>query len=137
MSLRALPQTDRGRFLRFLAVGVLNAVVAYLAFAAMVRLGLHPQPALAAAFVIGILWNYQTHSGLVFGARGWRRMVPYAVAYLAVYGVNALSLWALLRLGAGPYLAQAILIPAMAALSYVLVSFALTGRAGVGGNPST
>lgn len=136
MSLLALPQTDRGRFLRFLAVGVLNTAVGYLAYAALVRLGLAPQPALAAAFVIGILWNYLTHSGLVFGTKGWRRIAPYALAYGVVYGVNALSLWALLSAGVGPYGAQAILVLPMAGLSYLLVSFALTGRAGVGGNPS-
>lgn len=116
------------RFLRFLGVGVLNTGFGYAAYALLLLAGLAPQPALASAFALGILWNYMTHARLVFGTSGLARLVPYAGAYGGIYLVNALALGQALKAGLSPYLAQAILVLPMAALSFVLISAVLTGH---------
>lgn len=116
------------QLLRFLAIGVVNTLFGYGVYALLVWIGLAPQLALSLAFAIGVLWNYLTHARLVFRVSGFRRVLPYAGVYGALYTVNALALWAALAAGLSPYIAQAILAVAMAGLSFFLVSAVLTGR---------
>ena len=80
------------RFLRFVAVGIVNTAFGYGVYAALVLLGLPPQPALALAFAVGVVWNYATHARFVFGTEGYRRLVPYAAVYLGLYLLNAVAL---------------------------------------------
>ena len=122
------PHSWSARFVRFLGVGVLNTAFGYAAYALLVLIGLSPQPALAVAFAMGIIWNYLTHARLVFHTRGLARIVPYAAAYGVIYAINAFSLAAALRAGLSPLVAQALLVLPMAALSFVLISLVLTGR---------
>ena len=116
------------RFIRFLGVGVLNTACGSAAYARLVLIGLSPQPALAIAFAMGILWNYLAHARLVFDTRGVSRIVPYAAAYGVIYAINALALAAALRTGLNAYVAQALLVLPMAALSFVMISLVLTGH---------
>ena len=85
-----------GQFVRFVIVGLVNTGVGLALYAGFVRiLGWAPQPALAASFVLGVLWNYFSHARFVFGAKGFGRLVPYALAYIVIYVLNA---WALRQL---------------------------------------
>lgn len=120
--------TTLARFIRFLAVGVVNTGFGYAVYAALIFLGLAPQPALALAFAIGILWNYMTHARLVFGTAGLRKILPYAGAYAAIYAINAVALGRALRAGLSPLLAQGLLVLPMACLSFILISAVLTGH---------
>ena len=117
-----------GRFLRFLAVGVVNTGFGYAVYAGLILLGMTPQPALALAFAMGILWNYMTHARLVFGTSGIAKLVPYAAAYAVIYTINALTLGQALKAGMSPLGAQALLVLPMAALSFFLISSVLTGH---------
>ena len=131
LPLRALPRAGSPgaeRVARFLVVGVLNTAFGYAVYAALVLLGTGAQIALAGQFALGILWNFVTHSRLVFGTRGLGRLPLYAAAYLAVWAMNALALAALMGAGLGPLVAQALLLPAVVALAYVLASAALGAR---------
>ncbi|MGB0660314.1 MAG: GtrA family protein [Mangrovicoccus sp.] len=116
------------RLLRFLVVGVLNTVFGYAVFALLLALGLPPQPALILAFASGVAWNYHTHARLVFAAGGQGRFAPYGLVYLALYGLNAVMLEALLWAEIGAALAQAIYLPIGAGLSYVAIGRVLTER---------
>ncbi len=115
-------------FLKFLVVGVVNTGFGYLLFALLLTAGLSPGPALALSYVGGVIWNYMTHARLVFGSRGLRRLPAYVLAYLVLYGINALGLQALLSTGLSPFVAQGILVLPAAMLAYVLVGRVLTGR---------
>ncbi len=119
---------DGVRFVRFIAVGVLNTVFGYAAYAALIGLGLQPQPALALAFALGVMWNYLTHARLVFDQKGYRRLLPYTGAYGAIYLINAVALQAALAAGLRPLAAQALLVLPMAALAFFLISLVLTGQ---------
>jgi len=124
-SLGARP--DLWRFVKFLGVGVLNTAFGFAAYALLLSFGLTAQPALAASYVLGVLWNYATHARLVFHARGLGRLPPYAAAYTLLYGLNALALAGLLRAGLPALGAQAALVLPMAMLAFVLISAVLTG----------
>jgi putative flippase GtrA len=128
MIARLTSDTTSGRFLRFLAVGVLNTAFGYAVYAVLVVTGLSPQPALAAAFALGVIWNYATHARLVFGTQGVRRLPAYVAAYVAIYAVNALALGGAIRAGVSPLVAQGVLAVLMAAISFVLISAVLTGH---------
>ena len=123
------------RFLRFLLVGLANTLVGYALYAGFVLIGLPPQASLALAFVLGVLWNYVATARFVFEVAGYRRLPAYAVCYLAVYGANAGALSLALDAGLHPLVAQALLTPVAAVLTFILVSFALTGRVGGGQEP--
>lgn len=120
--------TDFGRLLRFLAAGVVNLMVGYGIYAVLVLVGLHPQPALAIAFVLGVLWNYMVHARMVFGTSGKGRLPRYAAVYAALYVFNAWALGKALQVGIHPLVAQAGLSVVMACLSFFAISLALTGE---------
>ena len=121
---------DLMRLLRFLAIGVLNTAVGYAIYAVLVLVGLSPQPALALAFALGILWNYMTHARLVFteSARGLKRLPAYAACYALIYLLNAVALDRAIGAGLSPLVAQALLAPFAALLSFVMIGKVLTGR---------
>ena len=116
------------QFLRFIVIGVINTIFGFAVYALLVTVGLSAQPALAIAFVIGVVWNYFTHARFVFDNKGLSKMPIYALAYVVVYGFNAVSLDAAQGMGLGPLTAQAILAPVAAVLSFFLISRVLTGK---------
>lgn len=119
---------DWTRLLRFLVTGVVNTAFGYGVFALLVLVGLPPQPALALSFVAGVLWNYVIHARFVFGTEGYRKLPSYAAVYVALYLLNSACLAAALRAGVTPLKAQAVLTLIMAMISFVALSFVLTGR---------
>ncbi len=126
--MKALLTDPKWTFVRFLVIGIVNTAFGYLLFALLLYAGLRPQPALALAFGGGVAWNYLTHARLVFGTRGVSQLPPYVLAYLMIYGVNAGGLQALMAAGVAPIIAQAVLVPPMAVLAYILIGRVLTGR---------
>lgn len=116
-------RTETARtFGRFILVGLLNTAFGYAVYALLLWVGLPPQPALVISFAIGVAWNYFTTARLVFRATGFGKLPAYLAAYLTVYAANALALQFALSRGADPFVAQAILTPAAAILSFVLLS---------------
>lgn len=113
------------RMLRFLGAGVINTAFGYGVFGALVFSGAHPQVALMAQFLIGVLWNFWIHGRYVFGVRGYGRLPVYALSYVAVYVVNAALLRSLMAIGLNAYLAQALSLGPVVILSYFLISRAL------------
>ncbi len=116
------------RFVKFIIVGVLNTLFGYAVFAMLVILNVPPQPALALAFAIGVVWNYWTHARLVFGQKGLSRLPAYAASYLFIYGLNSGGLALTLRAGSSPLMAQAVLAPVAAVISFFVISKVLTGK---------
>ena len=110
------------KFGRFLVVGLINTIFGYSVYALLLWLGMSPQPALVVAFSIGVMWNYFTTARYVFGSTGFRKLPAYVAAYLSIYIANASALQALLTRGIDPFLAQAVLTPLVAVLSFCLLS---------------
>jgi len=123
-----VPGTNLQRFVRFLMVGGVNTAVGYLMYAGLILLSVAAQPALAIAFSLGVLWNFWTHGRFVFGKQKFPRLLIYAFCYVGIYLFNAAGLSLALRQGLSPLLAQAIMAPVVAVLSYFVISRVLTGR---------
>ena len=127
MTERLAKNTTSGQFVRFILVGVANTAVGYLVYAAFVLLGIGPQLALAMAFVIGVIWNFWAHARLVFGQGGMGLFPAYVGVYVAIWGLNAVVLHLAIGAGFGPLLAQALLAPVSAVLSFFFIARVLTG----------
>lgn len=110
------------QFLRFLAVGMLNTLFGYAIFAGLVLAGLAPMPALVLAYLAGVPFNYFTTGRFVFGGapRSRAAFARFVVAYVVIYGFNAVLYRVAEMAVAGPLLAQALCIPAVAVFSFLL-----------------
>ena len=110
----------RSRFGRFLVVGVVNTVFGYGVFFALLSAGLAPTVALAIATVAGVLFNFVTVGRVVFETAEASRLWRFLGVYGLVFIFNATLLDAAIRLGVGAAMAQALLLPACVAFSYLL-----------------
>ncbi|MFG1466446.1 GtrA family protein [Xanthobacter sp. DSM 24535] len=115
----SLRSAEVRRFARFLAVGLLNTAFGYMVFAAGVLFGLGPELALLVATVTGVAFNFATTGRFVFANRDIRRLPRFALAYAAIYALNALALRGLIDAGVAPLYAQLVLLPIV-----VIVTFA-------------
>ena len=116
------------RFLRFLVVGGVNTAVGYLLFSAFILMSMTPQKALAFSFILGVLWNFFAHRKFVFVSKGYGVLPAYALCYVGIYLFNSFGPKYALTLGLNPLLAQAILAPIVAVLSFFLIGRILTGH---------
>lgn len=111
------------QFVRFLATGGLNTLFGYAVYLLGLGVRLSPELALLVATCVGALFNYITTARLVFRHRALSRLVPFVGVYALVYLINAGAIRLLLSGGLAPALAQAVLVPAMAVLSFGLFRF--------------
>lgn len=101
------------RFVMFLVAGGINTLFGYTVFALLVWLGTPNTPAVVLSTAIGILFNFKTF-GKVFAASGLARLPHFAGIYAVNMVVNAALLHILTRAGMGAYLAEALIIAALA-----------------------
>jgi putative flippase GtrA len=113
----------RQRWLRFIAVGVLNTGFGYAVYAAWLWLGLEFQWAYLLALMLGVVFSFRTHGALVFRQLGWRRFAPYAACWAGLYFVNVLAIALLQRVEVDNYTAGALTALPSAVLSYWLQRF--------------
>ena len=116
------------RFVKFLIVGVFNTAFGVIIYEILVLLGMAPQPALALAYFIGIIWNYFTHGKIVFETQGFGKFPAYLGSYFIIYLANSAGLHLMLSAGVSKYLAQPILAVIMAVPTFFLISYVLTGK---------
>lgn len=111
------------QFLRFLAVGILNTAFGYGIFAMLVLARLEPGLALAVATATGAIFNYFTTGRLVFASAGLGRLPRFVAVYGLTFLINLWSLRSLTAAGLSPLPAQAIMLPVMVILTFVLNKF--------------
>lgn len=113
------------KLIKFLGVGVVNTVFGYTVYAGLVFAGLPYLAALLAATIFGVVFNYFSFGRIVFqGHGGWAVFGKFIIAYVVLFGVNALLLGALTGIFyLNPYLAQAICIPGSVVLSWLLMTY--------------
>ena len=114
-------RATRREFVRFLAVGLLNTGFGYLVFSVSIFAGVPPMPSLVLTYLLGVPFNFMTTGTLVFDdhrrALFWRFVVAYGVIY--VFNVASYHLL-VAAVGAGPLVAQAICLPAVAVFAFIL-----------------
>ncbi|HVE48303.1 MAG TPA: GtrA family protein [Casimicrobiaceae bacterium] len=116
------------QFIRFLFVGVLNALVGYGVFAVLVLLGLNPMPAMIAAYVVGVPFNFLTTGSLVFDIVEWRRFPSFVLAYVVTYFFNVGCYTLLAHTDWPPLAIQGACLPIVAVFSFVLFRFRVFPR---------
>lgn len=108
------------RFLKFLAVGVLNTLFGYSLYALLIFIGLEVSLAILLGTIVGVLFNFKTTGTLVFGSRDNRKLFRFVGVYTLLYFVNVAGVKTLMAAGLNSYLAGAVLLAPMAILSFLL-----------------
>lgn len=115
----ALTRGERGKFLKFLAVGGLNTLVGYGLFAGFILMGAPSFTALAGSTMLGVLFNFKSIGKLVFRSGDPRRLPRFVAVYAVQFLVNLGGLHALQAAGLSPLVAQLILLPLLAIGSFL------------------
>ena len=105
---------------RFLVVGAMNTLFGYSLYVFALLVGLSYQTAVVCSTVLGAIFNFFTTGRIVFGNGALRRIFGFLMVYGVVLLVNLALLVLLVRSGANKVLAQALLLPCIVALSFVL-----------------
>lgn len=106
----------------FLLVGLLNTIFGYGLFAVLYLVtGLH-QFALVLATICGILFNYFSTGRLVFQNRNSKAFLPFIAGYGVILVINFVLLELLVRAEMNPLLAQALCLPVVVVLAYLISS---------------
>jgi putative flippase GtrA len=108
------------RLVRFAAVGVINTAFGYLVYALLLSIGFGYALASGLATVIGVLFNFKTTGGFVFGSRDNRLIFRFVVVYVVIYCANVMGLWLLDQRGVDPYTAGLITLLPAAVIAYLL-----------------
>jgi putative flippase GtrA len=109
------------RFIRFLMVGGINTFVGYAIFAAFVSLGATSTVALVAATVLGIVFNFASTGRIVFGNGNVGLLPRFLAAYAVQFLLNWTALRALEHAGLSPLLAQILILPPLAVVTFLLM----------------
>ncbi len=113
------PNRELGRIARFLMAGLANTCFGYAVYALLILIGVTAQLALLIAFAVGVAFNYFTTARFVFSTRGFGKLPVYAGVYAIIYAGNAAALFLATRNGVAPLLAQALILPVTAVVTYV------------------
>jgi putative flippase GtrA len=116
-------------FLRFLAVGGLNTAFGYACYAGLVLLGAPLWLAVGGATLLAFFFNFFSYGGLVFGRTSYLLLPRFLIFYSGMSVTNFALLRVLTGLGFGPLLAQALLLPLLAASGFIVMRrFVFGGR---------
>lgn len=108
------------QFARFVLVGVLNTVFGYGLFALFTWLGLAYPAAIALATALGVMFNFQTTGRMVFNGAGSERLWRFIAVYGLIYMLNVAGVAGLLKTGVNIYLANAVVMVPLVAISFLL-----------------
>jgi len=102
----------------FLLVGLLNTGFGYLAYAALVLIGLPLWVAVGGTLIISIIFNFYSYGGVVFNNTSLKSVPRFLVLYVIIGLVNYGLLQAITKSGVGPLVAQALILPILALIGY-------------------
>ncbi len=109
------------QLVKFSAVGVLNTLVGYAVFAALLWITASPLGSLAGATVLGMLFNFKSIGRLVFQNRDSRLLPRFLAVYAGQFAINAASLHGLVVTGFSPFIAQLVILPPLALATFVVM----------------
>ena len=109
---------------KFLFVGIMNTTFGYGLFALFIYLGLYYPLAVLLSTILGVLFNFKTIGGLVFGSNDNRLIFKFILVYVITYLLNIFFLWLFKRLGfENMYINGFVLLIPLAAVSFLLNKF--------------
>lgn len=113
----------KNRFIKFLAVGVLNTIFGYSSFALILAIGVHYSLANLMATVLGVLFNFKTTGRLVFNNSNNRLIFKFFGVYAIIYLLGTGALYLANMYHANLYITGALLTLPMAVISFSLNKF--------------
>jgi putative flippase GtrA len=113
---------DRSKFFRFVIAGLLNTVFGFAVFSGAILAGAAIWIAVLAGMILGTIFNFITTGGYVFRDLTARRIPRFLAFYLLTFITNLTLIGYLTEFLNNAILAQAILTPPIALLSYYFMS---------------
>lgn len=110
----------KNQFFRFLCIGVVNTIFGYCAYAFLVILGIDYRIALTISTILAVLFNYYTNGRFVFRNSGKSVLLKFILLNVIMYIFNQLLLITLVSLGIGKLVAQAMIIPIIIIMIFVI-----------------
>ena len=107
-------------FVRFLVVGAGNTVFGYSLYLVGLLLGGSYTIALAIATILGAVFNFFTTGRVVFRSNALNKIYWFIGVYATIFAVNLALLTWLVGRGVDKAYAQALLLPVVVILSYLL-----------------
>ena len=120
MALKFLKKINNNQFFRFIIAGVINTLFGWMVFASAFNLSNNISISLISSTVLGVFFNYLTFGGYTFRKYSRKIFIKFILCYILVYIINLLVLTSLQNYFS-VILAQLILLPIMALLSYLII----------------
>ncbi len=117
--LRLARSREFWRFVRFIATGGVNFAFSYSVFLIVHFLGETPTTAVVISWLLGVLFNFFSTGRIVFGTGRLRLLPRFVGVYLVQLAANIVLLRALLLAGLSPPVAQALVITALAVVTFL------------------
>lgn len=112
----------------FLVIGGINTLIGYLLYVAFLNLAHLPVNwALAAAYIVGMTASYLNFKIWVFESENRQRFLRFVFGAGLVYVSNLFMLHEIIWLGLSEELAQLVLLPFLAAFSYIVNRYLVFG----------
>ena len=108
------------QFMRFILVGIVNALFGYGCFAMFLYMGLHFTLASFLATVCGVIFNFKSTGTIVFGSHDNSLIFRFFGSYSIIYLINIAGLEVFYQIGVTPYIGGAILILPVSILAFIL-----------------
>lgn len=103
----------------------MNALLGYAIYALFTLLGIGPTVALILTYIVAVPINYLTTGKLVFNVRNLAVLTRFITSYVIVYFANLLMLTILISNDFSQLSAQAVAVPFMAILSFLIFKYAV------------
>jgi len=120
VALKFLKKINNNQFFRFIIAGVINTLFGWMVFASAFNLSNNISISLISSTVLGVFFNYLTFGGYTFRKYSRTIFIKFILCYILVYIINLLVLTSLQNYFS-VILAQLILLPIMALLSYLII----------------
>lgn len=111
---------ERSRVSRFLVVGFGNTLFGYGLFAGLFYATGSHRLSIIVATVLGVLFNFFTTGRIVFHNQNSWAILPFMLGYAAALALNLVLLDGLVIFGVNPLLAQAVCLPCVVVVSYII-----------------
>lgn len=108
------------RFAAFVAVGGLNTLFGYAAFALTLFIGLRPEVAVVVSTIAGVMFNFASF-GTLFGSHAPHRFPRYLLTYAVLLAANIVLLKALMAAHVHPLPGQGIVVILLAPISFIIM----------------
>jgi len=108
------------QFLRFVFVGIVNTMLAYAVYVLALTAGFFYPAASFIALVTGIVVSFITQGKYVFDSLEYRQFWRFLLCWVLIYCVNVTVIHQLVELHFSQYVAGALALPVVAALSYIV-----------------